>query len=151
MPCAFLWYPSNLWLVKLVHVCMHAVLGPIWATCSDNIGHACNSYCSVYFSLAPRFCIIVLQDVLKKLAIVLKSRRLLWGKLTCQHCSVALNTTHQGCHCCEPLNLEQSLLCKYNITLASGPLPLLQRACNTETVANAMQHAEDFVLERVLV
>ena len=25
-------------------------------------------YCSVYFSLAPRFCIIVLQDVLKKLA-----------------------------------------------------------------------------------
>ena len=25
-------------------------------------------YCSVYFSLVPRFCIIVLQDVLKKLA-----------------------------------------------------------------------------------
>ena len=36
---------------------------------------------TVYIS--PRFCIVVLQDVLKKLANVPKNRELLSGKLTC--------------------------------------------------------------------
>ena len=63
-----------------------AVLGPKWATCSDNIGHA------IYFSLAPRLCILTLQDVLKKLANYQhspqESEAILWGKLTwCPHCS----------------------------------------------------------------
>ena len=46
-------YPLTLWLY------MHAYR----AACSNNTGHVI--LLNVYFSLSPRFCIIVLQDVLK--------------------------------------------------------------------------------------
>ena len=64
LPCAFLWYPLTLWLAKLVCQCLDPSeqLAAILYLISDM------QYCSVYFSLAPKFCIIVLQDVLKKLA-----------------------------------------------------------------------------------
>ena len=47
--------------------CMHACSA--WTHWSEQLAAIIvdMQYCSVYFSLAPRFCIIVLQDVLKKL------------------------------------------------------------------------------------
>ena len=60
LPRAFLWYPLTLWLH--VYACM-AVLGPKGVTIILDM-----QYCSVYFSLVQRLCIVDLQDVLKKLA-----------------------------------------------------------------------------------
>ena len=62
MPGVFLSYPLTLWLA--IKACMHAVLGPKWATCRDNVGHA----------ILLQSCAKVLHySPLKKLALLLMS------------------------------------------------------------------------------
>ena len=78
--------------------------------------------------------------------------------------SVELDTTHQGCCYCEPLNLKQC--CCASIILASSPVLNIIIVASPwprpfsyplfciqllKHVANAMQCAEGFVLERALV
>ena len=67
MLCAFLWYPLTLWLARLVamHACI--ALDPSEQLAAIILYWTCNTAQYSYFSLAPRFCIKVLQDVLKKL------------------------------------------------------------------------------------
>ena len=104
MPYVHVHSCGTLWLSLAKLVCMHAVLGLKWATCSDNI----EQYCSVH--LYQGFATIVLQDM------SMSPRRLLWGKLTwCLHYSAEFNTIYQACCCCEPLNLEQHYTITYLI------------------------------------
>ena len=67
MLCAFLWYPLTLWLARLVASYALQCLDPSEQLAAIILDM---QYCSVYmyFSLAPMFCIVVLQDILKKLA-----------------------------------------------------------------------------------